>query len=157
MGKPSQSRELELFPDAWARFERAVDVVAKSPPQHRTRAGKPRLMRFGLTLLVRPSIGKALADDALGREFGAYEIVITERRARVVAEVELGKVAMQVLFLAMLVDAAPARRAIVPVILVIAWLVVWPGWLRTAQAQSWVSEESGGLRHIGVTLNKSRT
>jgi hypothetical protein len=28
-------------------------------------------MRFGLTLLVRPSIGKALADDALGREFGA--------------------------------------------------------------------------------------
>ena len=29
------------------------------------------------------------------------EIVITERRARVVAEVELGKVAMQVLFLAM--------------------------------------------------------
>ena len=61
-------------------------------------------MRFGLTLLVRPSIGEALADDALGREFGAHEIVITERRARVVAEVELGKVAMQVLFLAMLVS-----------------------------------------------------
>jgi tripartite-type tricarboxylate transporter receptor subunit TctC len=38
-----------------------------------------------------------------------------------------------------------------------AWLVVWPGWLRTAQAQSWVSEESGGLRYIGMTLNKSRT
>src|SRR5262249_9503529 len=53
---------------------------------------------------VRPSIGEALADDALGREFGAHEIVITERRARVVAEVELGKVAMQVLFLAMLVS-----------------------------------------------------
>jgi hypothetical protein len=24
-----------LLPDAWERFERAVDVVAKSPPQHR--------------------------------------------------------------------------------------------------------------------------
>jgi len=58
-------------------------------------------MRFDLTLLVRPSIGEALADDALGREFGAHEIVITERRARVVAEVELGKVVMQVLFFAM--------------------------------------------------------
>ena len=28
------------------------------------------------------------------------------------------------------------------------------GWLRTAQAQSWVSEEGGGVRHIVVTLNK---
>ena len=27
--------EIELAPDAWARFERAVDVVAKSPPQPR--------------------------------------------------------------------------------------------------------------------------
>jgi len=47
--------------------------------------------------------------------------------------------------------------AIAPVILVAAWLVVWPCWLRTAQAQSWVSEEGGGVRHITVTLNKSRT
>jgi Flp pilus assembly secretin CpaC len=44
-----------------------------------------------------------------------------------------------------------------PVILVTALLVVWPGWLRTAQAQSWVSEEGDGVRHIVVTLNKSRT
>jgi hypothetical protein len=29
---------VELEPDAWARFERAVDVVAKSPPQHRAKA-----------------------------------------------------------------------------------------------------------------------
>jgi pilus assembly protein CpaC len=36
-------------------------------------------------------------------------------------------------------------------------LVVWPGWLRTAQAQSWVSEEGGGVRYIVVTINKSRT
>ncbi len=28
-------REVELEPDAWQRFERAVDVVSKSPPQHR--------------------------------------------------------------------------------------------------------------------------
>jgi hypothetical protein len=27
--------EVELHPDAWARFERAAGVVAKSPPQHR--------------------------------------------------------------------------------------------------------------------------
>jgi pilus assembly protein CpaC len=47
--------------------------------------------------------------------------------------------------------------AFAPVILVTAGLVVWPGWLRTAQAQSWVSEEGGGMRHIVVTLNKSRT
>ena len=25
----------ELYRDAWERFERAVDVVANSPPQHR--------------------------------------------------------------------------------------------------------------------------
>jgi len=30
--------------DAWERFERAVDVVAKSPPQHRSK-GKKRLAR----------------------------------------------------------------------------------------------------------------
>lgn len=31
---------VELEPDAWARFERAVDVVAKSPPQHRAKPTK---------------------------------------------------------------------------------------------------------------------
>jgi len=35
MSKPKEA--VELHPDAWARFERAVDVVAKSPPQHRTK------------------------------------------------------------------------------------------------------------------------
>ena len=43
------------------------------------------------------------------------------------------------------------------VILVTALLVVWPGWLGTAQAQSWVSEEGGGVRHMVVTLSKSGT
>jgi hypothetical protein len=27
-----KSKEIELQPDPWQRFERAVDVVAKSPP-----------------------------------------------------------------------------------------------------------------------------
>jgi hypothetical protein len=36
-------KEIELQPNAWERFERAVDVVAKSPPQHRTKPkGKKR-------------------------------------------------------------------------------------------------------------------
>jgi hypothetical protein len=35
------SNEVELQPDAWQRFERAVTVVAKSPPQHRVKA-KPK-------------------------------------------------------------------------------------------------------------------
>jgi hypothetical protein len=35
MAKPDPKKVLELHPDAWARFQGAVDVVAKSPPQHR--------------------------------------------------------------------------------------------------------------------------
>jgi hypothetical protein len=36
MAKPTdKAKEIELHPDAWARFERAAGVVAKSPPQHR--------------------------------------------------------------------------------------------------------------------------
>jgi hypothetical protein len=37
---PKEVKDAELEPDAWQRFERAVDVVAKSPPQHRTKAEK---------------------------------------------------------------------------------------------------------------------
>lgn len=37
MDKKSESK-IEIEPDAWVRFERAVDVVAKSPPQHRVKA-----------------------------------------------------------------------------------------------------------------------
>ena len=51
----------------------------------------------------------------------------------------------------------PPPLLFAPVILVTALLVVWPGWLRTAQAQSLVSEEGSGVRHIVVTINKSRT
>jgi len=35
-------RDVELEPDAWERFERAVKVVAKSPPQHRTKVSKQK-------------------------------------------------------------------------------------------------------------------
>jgi hypothetical protein len=37
-----KKQDIEVEPDAWARFERAVDVVAKSPPQHRTKPVKPK-------------------------------------------------------------------------------------------------------------------
>jgi hypothetical protein len=37
----SKKRDIELAPDAWSRFERAIDVVAKSPPQHRAPKKKP--------------------------------------------------------------------------------------------------------------------
>jgi hypothetical protein len=43
MAKPRQKKkEIQLESDAWARFERAVDVVAKSPPQHRKPKRKKR-------------------------------------------------------------------------------------------------------------------
>jgi hypothetical protein len=38
--KPS-AKEIEFHPDAWKRFERAAAVVAKSPPQHRSKSEKP--------------------------------------------------------------------------------------------------------------------
>jgi hypothetical protein len=37
MAKSGQTKEIELHTDAWARFERAAGVVAKSPPQHRVK------------------------------------------------------------------------------------------------------------------------
>jgi hypothetical protein len=39
---PSENKKLEFEPDAWQRFERAVDVVAKSPPQHRVAKKKKK-------------------------------------------------------------------------------------------------------------------
>jgi hypothetical protein len=43
------SKEVEIEPDAWARFERAVDVVAKSPPQHRVKPAKRKKTRSRVT------------------------------------------------------------------------------------------------------------
>jgi hypothetical protein len=36
-GKALQPELGEVFPDAWERFERAVDTVIKSKPMHRQR------------------------------------------------------------------------------------------------------------------------
>ena len=41
MAKSDPTKTPELLPDAWERFERAVEVVGKSPPQHR-KANKKR-------------------------------------------------------------------------------------------------------------------
>jgi hypothetical protein len=38
MKKPEATKEIELHPDAWQRFERAAGVVAKTPPQHRVKS-----------------------------------------------------------------------------------------------------------------------
>jgi hypothetical protein len=42
VGKPREksAKGDDLHPDAWSRFEQAVDVVAKSPPQHRAKKVK---------------------------------------------------------------------------------------------------------------------
>jgi len=49
----NDSKKVEFHPDAWQRFERAVDVVAKTPPQPKIRGklktnpkrrGKPKGM-----------------------------------------------------------------------------------------------------------------
>jgi hypothetical protein len=40
-----KQQDIELAPDAWARFERAANVVAKSPPQHRATKAKRKPRR----------------------------------------------------------------------------------------------------------------
>jgi hypothetical protein len=53
MAKSDPVKEIEFYPDAMQRFERAVSVVAKSPPQHRvakkktTAAKKTKLKKSG--------------------------------------------------------------------------------------------------------------
>lgn len=37
-----QEKSVELHPDAWARFERAAEAVAKAPPQHRVAKKKAK-------------------------------------------------------------------------------------------------------------------
>jgi len=41
----SFDQKKETHSEAWARFERAVDVVAKSPPQHRSKNIHPKAKR----------------------------------------------------------------------------------------------------------------
>jgi hypothetical protein len=37
-----QDKPIELLPNPWKTFERAIDVVAKSPPRHRIAKDKPK-------------------------------------------------------------------------------------------------------------------
>jgi hypothetical protein len=39
-------KQIELRNDAWDCFERAVDVVAKSPPQHRVKSKETKKRPF---------------------------------------------------------------------------------------------------------------
>jgi hypothetical protein len=38
MDSKTKNTEMDLHPDAWQRFERAVDAAVKSPPQHRVKS-----------------------------------------------------------------------------------------------------------------------
>jgi hypothetical protein len=38
----SKAEEIELHPDGWQRFERAMSVVVKAPPQHRAAKAKTK-------------------------------------------------------------------------------------------------------------------
>jgi len=42
MAKSPTQKEIELEPDAWKRFERAVDIVVKAPPQHRSKSAQKK-------------------------------------------------------------------------------------------------------------------
>src|SRR5579883_54 len=66
-----------------------------------------RLLPYGRSDVRRP-IGQALADDALHGAFGALHVIYAQPNAIAIAEVELRKVAVQVLFLAMLIDTLHA-------------------------------------------------
>ena len=61
--------------------------------------------RFGLLALRSRFIGQPLAFDAEQRAFGASSVVNAEFDAIGVAEIELGEIAVKVLFAAMLIDA----------------------------------------------------
>ena len=49
MSATKKTDEIELLEDAWSRFERALDLVLKSPPQHRrlkkAKSDKKRALR----------------------------------------------------------------------------------------------------------------
>jgi hypothetical protein len=42
MAKSASSKDIEFHPDAMERFERAVSIVSKGPPQHRVAKKKPK-------------------------------------------------------------------------------------------------------------------
>lgn len=62
-------------------------------------------MPLAFGLLVRPTIRDPLANDAVQRASGTTAIVDTVRDAVVIPKLELGKVAVQMLLAAMLINA----------------------------------------------------
>lgn len=60
--------------------------------------------------LVKPPISQTLPDDPLKCTSGTLLVLNTKRRTVVVAEIKFGKVAVQVLLTAVLVDALHAAR-----------------------------------------------
>jgi hypothetical protein len=65
------------------------------------------LLPYSCSVISR-SIGKALPNDAFDRPFGTLHIVNTKADAIAIAEIELGKISVQVFLAAMLVDALHA-------------------------------------------------
>jgi hypothetical protein len=61
---------------------------------------------------TRTSIRRALAFDACGQSFGAHQVVVSERDARVVAKEEFGEVAVPMLLAPVLIDAFMPRLKI---------------------------------------------
>jgi hypothetical protein len=43
--KETHASEIEIVPDAWSRFENAIDAVAKAPPMHRVAKKKRRVSK----------------------------------------------------------------------------------------------------------------
>ena len=60
------------------------------------------------SFLVRPSIGKALANDTGDRFFHTLRVADAKRHALVVTIIELGKITLQMLFADVMIDAGNA-------------------------------------------------
>jgi hypothetical protein len=63
-----------------------------------------RLLPYGRSLISR-SIGEAFPNDTFDRTLGALYVIYAEPDAIAIAEIEFGKIAVQVFFAAMLIDA----------------------------------------------------
>ena len=58
-------KEHEAMPDAWLQFERAVDVVVKSGPQHRlpNPQRQSKGVGFPITVAIRGGMGASLSTE----------------------------------------------------------------------------------------------
>jgi hypothetical protein len=67
-----------------------------------------RLLPYGLSVISRCSVSKPLSDDALYRAGSALNVIYAKPNAIGIAEIELREIAVQMLFIAMLVDTLHA-------------------------------------------------